>query len=147
MNDVPPVRGGRDANLFLLANDNRRGGRSGLDARHHGLRLNRRGFGQRVGGRQVDARFGLRLNGGLWCQRAVHPQPERYSSDYRDCGSREERYDPVSRTFFGRRLTSSVSQGSRSKSRAIVSPIGSAHLLGGSHAHEGEATAYDLPNS
>jgi hypothetical protein len=51
------------------------------------------------------------------------------------------------RLGFGRRLTSSVSQGSRSKSRAIVSPIGSAHLLGGSHAHKSEATAYDLPNA
>jgi hypothetical protein len=47
----------------------------------------------------------------------------------------------------GRRLTSSVSQGSRSKSRAIVFPIGSAHLLGGSHAHQSKAAAYDLPNA
>ena len=46
------------------------------DADTASFRLNRRGPGQRVGGRQVDARFGLRLNGGLWCQRAVHPQPE-----------------------------------------------------------------------
>ena len=149
MNDLPLARRGRNADLFLLANHHGRGHGGRFDLRHRRLRLSQRRLGRRIDRRRkVDARFRLRRTGRLGRQCAVHSQPEGESGDNRDReAARNATTQLAERLGFGRRLTSSVSQGSRSKSRAIVSPIGSAHLLGGSHAHEGEATAYDLPNA